>query len=69
MLNAATVARVGRACLAGFALVILSASLAAATYGPRTTIGNNYQQTSNTESANGIDQGSCVNTTNCYVLF
>jgi hypothetical protein len=66
--NTANVARAGRACLAGFALVILSASLAEATYGPRTKIGANYQQTSSTTSPNGSTAGSC-NTNVCYVLF
>ena len=41
MFKAATLART---CLAGLALVVLSASLAKAIYGPRTTIGKNYQQ-------------------------
>ena len=66
MFKAATLART---CLAGLALVVLSASLAKAIYGPRTTIGKNYQQFSNTMSTNGIDQAQCVNAENCYVLF
>ena len=65
MYNAATLARAG---LAGIALVILSASFAEAIYGPRTKIGNNYQQTSSTTSPNGSTEGSC-NTNICYVLF
>jgi hypothetical protein len=66
--NAARACRASRVCLAGFALVILSASLAEAIYGPRTTIGANYQQTSNTRSADGINAGNCSGST-CAVLF
>jgi len=66
MCNASTIAR---ACLAGFALVILSASLAGATYGPRTKIGTNYQQTSNTRSNNGSFEGNCNGLPICAVLF
>jgi hypothetical protein len=65
-------ARASRACLAGFAgfaLVILPASLAEATYGPRTTIGTNYQQTSTTTSANGSNPASCNGFSNCFILF
>jgi hypothetical protein len=72
MRNTAKVARIGCACLAGPAgvvLVILSASLAEATYGPRTTIGANYQQTSNTRSADGIIEGNCFGVDSCWVLF
>ena len=69
MSNRAAVASAGLVCLAGFVLVILSASLAEAEYGPRTAIGANYQQTSTTESENGIDQASCIGTTRCFVLF
>lgn len=69
MFNAATIARVSRAHLAALAFVILSASLAEATYGPRTTIGNSYQQFSNTWSSDGINQGSCHGFSSCYVLF
>jgi hypothetical protein len=74
MFNAAIIARAGRAgfaCLAGFALVILSASLAAADYGPRIILGNNYQQWSDVTSKGGstLDPGPCTNTINCYVLF
>jgi hypothetical protein len=72
MRNTANLARGCRACvasLAGFALVILSASFAAALYGPRTTIGTNYQQWSNTTSKNGVDQGFCGSTQVCLVLF
>ena len=67
----ANAARFRRAHLAGFALVILSASLAEAEYGPRTKIGANYQQSSTTRSTNGIDPdpGSCSGVINCYVLF
>jgi hypothetical protein len=71
MFNAATIARAGRAglaCLAGFALVILSALVAEAVYGPRTTIGANYQQTSTTQSTDGINAGSCIGVPNCYLL-
>ena len=60
---------IARACLAGSALVILSASLAQAEYGPRTTIGANYQQTSTTTSINGIAEGSCNGNSFCYILF
>jgi hypothetical protein len=66
MFKAATLAR---ACRAGFALAILSASLAQADYGPRTTIGNSYQQTSTTPSANGINEGSCSGLSDCHILF
>ena len=66
MFKAATLART---CLAGFALVILSASLAGAVFGPRTKIGDNYQQTSTTTSTNGTTEGSCNNIGFCYVLF
>lgn len=71
MWNAAPLARACRASLAGFTLVVLPASLAQATYGPRTTIGSSYQQTSDTLSVNGVDQGSSCNgiSTVCYVLF
>jgi hypothetical protein len=66
MSNAATIVRI---CLAASALVFLSASLAEATYGPRTKIGNNYQQTSNTRSNNGSFEGSCTGLPICAVLF
>jgi hypothetical protein len=69
MWNAIDVARACRACLAGLPLVIVSASLAEASYGPRTTIGTHYQQMSTTTSTNGIDQGSCTNVNTCIVLF
>ena len=61
--NTTKVARAGRACLAGFALVILSASLAEATFGPRPTIGNNYQQWSNTLTS------ACSSSISCTVRF
>jgi hypothetical protein len=60
---------IARACLVGSALVILSASLAQAEYGPRTTIGANYQQTSTTTSINGIAEGSCNGNSVCFILF
>jgi hypothetical protein len=66
MFKAATLVRT---CLAGLALAILSASLAGAAFGPRTTIGKSYQQTSNTTSLNGINPGSCGSNQSCYVLF
>ena len=66
MFKAATLART---CLAGFALVVLSASLAQAQYGPRTKIGKNYQQWSETTSTNGINPSFCNGNTTCYVLF
>ena len=69
MCNTANVARAGRACLAGFALVILSASLAEAIYGPRTKIGANYQQTSTTMSLHGFTEESCNGNAGCVVLF
>jgi hypothetical protein len=67
--NAMTVARAYRAGAAGLALVILSTSLAAAGYGPRTKLGDNYQQWSDVTSTNALAPGPCNNTTNCYVLF
>jgi hypothetical protein len=67
--NAAHVARARRICLAGVALVILSASLAEAEYGPRTVFGANYQQTSNTLSLNGANEASCNGAGSCMVLF
>jgi len=67
--NTTNVARACRAGLAGFALVILSASLAEATYGPRTKIGTNYQQTSTTTSENAINEGNCSGGNTCFVLF
>src|SRR5215207_9080880 len=69
MYKPATNTQAGRAWLAGFAFVILSAALAQADYGPRTLIGDNYQQTSFTVSPNGIIEGSCNGTGYCYVLF
>jgi len=70
MFKAATLARACRAGLAGFVLVTLSVSFAQAEYGPRTTIGNNYQQTSDTVSENGVNQSThCTNTQFCFVLF
>jgi hypothetical protein len=69
MSNTPTIARACRAALAGFALVILSASLAEAEYGPRTTIGVNYQQTSTTTSTDGINEGSCNGSSSCAILF
>ena len=66
MCKAATIAR---ACLAGFAIVILPASLAEAEYGPRTKIGPNYQQSSTTTSTHGITAGNCTGSLNCVVLF
>jgi hypothetical protein len=64
----ANTARFRRAYLAGFALVILTASLAEAEYGPRTKIGANYQQSSTTTSVNGIVAGTC-SVGECAVLF
>ena len=64
--NANTLAR---SCCAGLALVILSASLAETSYGPKTTIGANYQQTSDTASKNEISQAACDATFHCYLLF
>jgi hypothetical protein len=69
MCNTATITRTSRACLAASALVILSVSLAEAAYGPRTKIGNNYQQTSTTKSSDGSTEGSCNGGNTCYVLF
>jgi hypothetical protein len=69
MWNGIIDARACRACLAGLALAILSASLANAEYGPRTTIGANYQQWSSTQSQNGIDAVPCNNHHTCYVMF
>jgi hypothetical protein len=72
MFDAAITARAGRAglaCLAAFALVILSVLVAEAVYGPRTTIGANYQQWSTTTSLDGTNLGGCANTTSCYILF
>jgi hypothetical protein len=70
MRTTAVATRVGRACLAGFFLVILSASLAGAAYGPRTTIGANYQQTSNTTSTDGFSEGTCIiGAGSCFILF
>lgn len=67
--NRARACRVCVACLAGCALVVLSASFAGAEYGPRTTIGKNYQQTSDTTSVDGIASGNCSDSLSCYVLF
>lgn len=67
--NANTLARSCCAGLAGLALVILSGSLAETAYGPKTTIGANYQQTSDTTSVNQINQAACVAAFNCYFLF
>jgi hypothetical protein len=71
MSNATTIVRLGHACLAGFVLVILSASLANAQfgYGPKTTIGSNYQQTSTSPSNNGFNLSSCSPASLCYILF
>jgi hypothetical protein len=72
MFNAAILARAGRAGLAGLAaltLIILSALVAEAVYGPRTTIGANYQQWSTTTSLDGTSAGGCANTSSCYILF
>ncbi len=67
--NAAPGARVGLAGLAGFGLMIMSASLAEANYGPRTIIGENYQQTSFTSSIDSITEAQCHNTNGCTILF
>ena len=72
MWNAANVALVGRSCrvcLAGFALVVLPASLAEAEYGPRTKIAKNYQQWSNTMGFNATTPSSCNNFFFCNLLF
>lgn len=70
MWNAITVARAGRACLAGAVLAIVSSSLAEAEYGPRTAIGANYQQSSSTMSTNGItESGDYSGRFSCYILF
>ena len=68
-INVARACRAGLAGIAGFALVILPASLAEATYGPRTKIGTNYQQSSSTTSPNGLTEGSCDGLLICNVLF
>jgi hypothetical protein len=64
--NAMTVARVCRAGLAGSALVILSAALAAAEFGPRAIIGKNYQQSSNT---GGVTEFACDSSSLCLLAF
>jgi hypothetical protein len=69
MFNAAAVARGGFACLAAFAVSILSGPLAQAEYGPRTVFESNYQQTSNTTSNNGRTEAACNSANSCYVLF
>ena len=74
MSNTATSTRLGRAIVAGCALVILSTSFAEAiigSYGPRTIIGSNYQQTSDGQSTavDGFNQGQCTNVSLCRVLF
>jgi hypothetical protein len=69
MPDAITLARVCHTGLAGLFLAILSASLAEATYGPKTVVGEHYQQTSGSMSANGINEGSCGSSNHCYVLF
>jgi hypothetical protein len=66
---ATNVARACRAGLAGFSLVIVSASFVAADFGPRTAIGANYQQWSSTTSENGLTQGTCSGSLGCFVLF
>ena len=66
--NAITIARACRAGLAALTLVILSASLASAEFGPRITIGNNYQQWSNTQS-NTPFSSDCDFQTFCLVMF
>ena len=38
-------------------------------YGPRTLIGDVYQQTSTTESPDGINLASCDNVSHCYIVF
>ena len=55
--------------LAGCVLVTLSASLAEAEYGPRTTVGANYQQTSTTRSTDGINDTGCSGIGVCRILF
>jgi len=69
MSNAASVALTGRSCLAGFVFILVSASLAEAVYGPRTSIGTSYQQTSTTQSLDGINEGNCIASSTCSVLF
>jgi hypothetical protein len=62
--------RCASASVAALLLVGLSASLVAAAYGPRTTIGSLYQQTSDTLSTNGVTEtGNCLAVAACYVLF
>ncbi len=70
MSNAVTITRAGPATLTGLVLVALSASLANATYQPRRIFGNNYQQQSNTISANPSSaKFPCTGITDCYLWF
>jgi len=61
---------VARACCAGLALVVLPASLVEAAFGPRTTLGKNYQQwSSETSVVQTFTPGSCNSHSGCFVLF
>ena len=57
------------ACLAASLALCVAALPAAATYGPRVSIGGVYQQTSSTRSHDGITPGSCDSVVFCYILF
>ena len=50
-------------------LSLCSAAQAQSQYGPRTVLGNFYQQTSNTQSIDGVHVAPCTSTAVCNVLF
>jgi hypothetical protein len=66
---AASTVRRAAACFAAVALVTAAASPAAASFGPRVTAGNVYQQTSSTMSPDGLVEGVCTGLTVCNFLF
>ena len=61
--------RLARYWLAAIAFAILPASIGQAEYGPKTTVGTYYQQTSSTLSVDGVAASSCTSATACFVLF
>jgi hypothetical protein len=66
---ATTPRRIRAVRLSALALAILSPTFAAATIGPKLVLQGVQQQTSNTLSSNSVDEGTCPDSTRCYVLF
>jgi hypothetical protein len=63
------VARLTKGMLTTLPLLTLSLSPGVAEYGPKTTIGTYYQQTSDTYSTDGVTANPCLAVGACHILF